>query len=582
MTDRIALRASVPLFVLATVAMHCLASEAAAARAPEFPPGAPAWSGRSTLVMSGGVWHRYAFRKLPEGQNSQLIYFESDDEGLSWSEPYVAGEIPGDNWGGGTAVLDRRGELQLFFTRSRREGEGNVPAVNRFIDVWHVRSTDGRTRWEAPRQIFAGYTGAISPAIRLSSGRILMPIGMWMRDKPRGAPFGTHEVSAFYSDDDGATFVLSPARLVAPVDDDYNGDKVGACEPAAVELRDGRVLMMMRTQAGTLYQSVSTDGGATWPDAHPSPLYSSTGPPSLIRLPHDRIVLFWNHCAMPPKVDGRGVYGGRDALHAAIADPDLKRWRGLREVYRDPTPNLEPPRRGDRGTAYPESLLMKDGRVAVMSGQGGRRALFYVDPEWLEETRQSEDFSGGLGAWHVFKPFGPAEGWWRNRTQGATLVDHPGNPAAKVLHLRRADEKAPDGASRNFPAGAAGTLILRFMLPEGSAGGGVALVDRFFDPTDDQGEAESMIRLPLSPGGTLGSATLTPGRWHTLSLAWDSADGPSGACHVTLDGAKVATIPLAKPTHTGLSYLRLRSTAADTVDPVGWFVERVDVEISRP
>lgn len=555
-------------------------AEATAPRPPEFPPGAPAWSGRSTLVMPGGVWHRYAAKKLPDGPNSQLVYFESDDEGLSWSEPYVAGELPGDSWGGAAALLDRRGELHLFFTRSRREGVGNTPAVNRFIDVWHVRSTDGRTKWEAPKRIFEGYTGAISPAIQLSTGRILLPIGMWVSGRPRGAPFGAHEVSAYYSDDDGATFTLSPARLVSPVSDDYNGDKVGACEPAAIELKDGRVLMMMRTQAGFLYESISTDGGATWPDATPSVLYSSTGPPSLLRLPDDRIVLFWNHCVMPQKVDGQGVYGGRDALHGAIADPELKRWHGLREVYRDPTRNLEPPRRGDRGTAYPESIQMRDGRVAVMSGQGGRRALFYVDPNWLMETSRSDDFSQGLDGWSVYKPFGPASGWWRNRTQGAVLTDHPQNPGAKVLHLRCPDGRDPDGAAWNFPAGMAGAVTVRFMLPEGSAGGTVALVDRFFDPTDAAGEAEAMVCLPVAPGAKLGDARLAAGRWYTLTMLWDAE---SKACDVTLDGSKVASIRLAKPTKTGLSYLRLRSKPAEgSHDHVGWHVERVEADVSHP
>ena len=31
-----------------------------------------------------------------------------------------------------------------------------------------------------------------------------------------------------------------------------------------VELRDGRLLMHMRTQLGAVFQSDSTDGGATW------------------------------------------------------------------------------------------------------------------------------------------------------------------------------------------------------------------------------------------------------------------------------------------------------------------------------
>jgi hypothetical protein len=147
-----------------------------------------------------------------------------------------------------------------------------------------------------------------------------------------------------------------------------------------------------------------------------------------------------------------------------------------------------------------------------------------------------------------------------------------------VLHLRRPDEKAPDGATWNFPAADSGSLTLRFMLPSGSAGGSVALVDRFFDPTDDAGEAEAMLRVPLAPGGSVAGQPLGAGTWHTLELSWDAV---ASAARVRLDGAAAGTLPFARPTATGLSYLRLRSTAAN-VDAAGWMVESVRVRAGAP
>jgi hypothetical protein len=214
--------------------------------------------------------------------------------------------------------------------------------------------------------------------------------------------------------------------------------------------------------------------------------------------------------------------------------------------------------------------VLPDGRIAVSSGQGGRRALFYVDPEWLMQKLRSDDFSQGLDGWSVFKPFGPAEGWWRNRTQGARLIDHPDHPGAKALHLRRPDDKPADGATWNFPAAPAGRLSIKFMLPQGSTGGSVALVDRFFDPTDDAGETEAMFHLPLAPGMKIGEQTLSAGAWHTLSLAWDGS-----SCKLAIDGADAGVRTFAKPSRNGVSYLRLRSTAG-SVDEAGWLVERVE------
>jgi hypothetical protein len=547
-------------------------SRAAAALPPEF-PAAPAWTGRAVIATPTGTWQRFEVARA--GTANRLGLRESSDHGLTWSEPRPCVDLPAGVWSGGAALWDRRGEIQLFFIRPR-DGGGRDPAVDRFLDLWHLRSANGRRDWSEPRRIHAGYIGAISNAIQLRSGRLVMPFGDWVAGRVRGAPTGAIETTVLYSDDDGATFRLSPSRLVAPVSDDYNGDKVGACEPAIVELDDGRVLMLMRTQAGWLYQSISDDG-ARWPAAGPSVLHASTGPPALGKLPGGRILLAWNNCEMPPKVGGQGVYGGRDVLHAALAEPGATRWRGFREIYRDPTRNLEPPKRGDRGTAYPELLPMRDGRVAVVSGQGGRRALFQVDPRWLDETAQADDFSGGLEGWSVFKPFGAASGWWRNRTQGAQLVPHPQRPGARVLHLRRPDERDADGAVWNFPNGIRGTLSLRVRLASGMAGGSVALTDRFFEPTDDAGEKQAMFLLHLGIDRNIGSAPLRADRWHALDLSWDTA---AGTLQLTVDGRGAATVRAAQPTRTGISYLRLRSTASGH-DAAGWLVESVKATVAR-
>jgi len=38
----------------------------------------------------------------------------------------------------------------------------------------------------------------------------------------------------------------------------------GCWEPACIELKDGRVMMLMRTGIGGQYKSLSNDGGETW------------------------------------------------------------------------------------------------------------------------------------------------------------------------------------------------------------------------------------------------------------------------------------------------------------------------------
>ena len=289
-------------------------------------------------------------------------------------------------------------------------------------------------------------------------------------------------------------------------------------------------------------------------------------------------MLVWNNCDMPQRVEGRILYGGRDVLHAAIANPDLTAWRGWREIFRDPTRSKSPATKGDRGTAYPDTLQLADGRVAVSSGHGGIRALMYVDPDWLTETRQSSDFSNGLDDWTVFKGIGEVTSFWRAREQGAALIDHPDKPGKKVLHLRKPDDNAPDGASWNFPMGPSGTMKMRIRLNPDSSGASIALCDRFFEPCDDWAEREAIFVLPVglkTEGPIVG---VSPEQWHDVILKWDTA---KGLCRVSIDGRDVAPLRMRNSTLNGICYLHLRSRALHQPEQSGWLLESVSVDV-RP
>ena len=133
-------------------------------------------------------------------------------------------------------LLDREGELHFVIPRVR--GEGRDPAVDRFIDLYHLRSTNERTEFTEPKRIFEGYCGAIQGVFQLESGRIIAPFADWIGGRPRTPPTGPSETTCVYSDDGGRTWNESPSRLTAPCYDGYNGGNYGACEPTLIELRD--------------------------------------------------------------------------------------------------------------------------------------------------------------------------------------------------------------------------------------------------------------------------------------------------------------------------------------------------------
>jgi lysophospholipase L1-like esterase len=509
------------------------------------------------------------------GSDHEIRSAVSTDGGLTWSEPRLEFKGPG---GAGVSLLDRDGEFHVFMSVYRRVGAARNPGIDLFIDVWHARTRNHGARWSTPRPIFEGYCGAQNAVVQLRSGRIVFPFGEWIGGRPVAPPTGAIVTAFVYSDDGGETWRKAAAQLTTPCYTDYNGNNYGADEPVMLEKKDGTVWLLMRSQTGYLYEAFSRDG-IRWSEPRPSPFYASTGPPGLLRVSPGRILVFWNNCELPPRLDGAGVYGGRDALHAAISEDEGRTWRGFREVYRDPGRNDNPPGHGDLGTAYPYPYRSTEGKVILVSGQGaGRRNMVMFDPAWLLETRQEEDFARGLDAWGVFKPHGPSRGWFRDRVQGPRLIPDADRPGARVLHLRRPDDKYPDGALWNFPLGPKGTLTLRIRLQPQFAGAVVSLTDRFFNPEDPAGEKEAVFMLPIGPDGRISlQNALQHDRWYTLRFDWDVS---SRTCVVSVDGEpKVWLKPSYTPTH-GISYLRLRSTA-ERVDPAGFLVESVKVDVTE-
>ncbi|MBI5775600.1 MAG: exo-alpha-sialidase [Verrucomicrobia bacterium] len=527
-------------------------------------PGAPNYANAAVALPDGTIesYHRRAV-----GGHIPILAMRSTDNGRTWTSPATLVNLSVEQWGGPMPLLDRDGELHFVIPKVR--GTGRKPAIDRFIDLYHLRSTEGRTKWSEPQRIYEGYCGALQGVFQLQSGRIIAPFADWLPGVPTAPPTGPEVTTCVYSDDGGKTWRRSPAKLTAPCHDGYNGSNYGACEPTLIELKDGRVWMLIRTQDGFLYESFSPDG-VNWSPAKRSRFHSSNSPAFPVRLPDGRLVVFWNNAVNCPRVGRDGVYSGRDALHAAITSDDGKTWGGFREVYRDATRNGSPPKDGDRGTAYPHATVTKDGKILLVSGQGtDRRRRFLIDPDWLLEKSQTENFAN-LDAWHLFKGFGKPARFWRDRVQGPQLIAHPDKPGAKALHLRRPDERDADGAVWNFPAGQRGTLTLRLRLEKDFAGGQISLTDRMFEPSDDVGEKLSAFALKLD-----GSAPLEAGRWHEVELAWDTA---KSTCAVRVNGKLAQTIKAAHPAPDGLSYLRLRSTAS-AVDTAGFLVESVKVEV---
>lgn len=449
--------------------------------------------------------------------------------------------------------------------------------LRRYLNVW-VQRVDPAIA-HPPAMIWRGYNGSQMEYQQLRNGRLLVPFGSMQPHAEPAPPTGRHKTVIQYSDDQGNTWQQSESELIAPCYPNFNGLNEGACEPAIEQLQDGRLWMLMRTQAGFLYESYSSDNGTTSQPATASRFNTSTGPPNIMRHSNGWLVVAWNNCEMPPRANGDGVYGGRDALHIAVSDNDGRTWRGFREIYLDHRRNDNPAASGDRGTAYPLGSFTSDGHIVMLAGQGaGGRNPILIDPQWIVETQAETDFQNGLQDWSVYKHHGPAKRWWRARAVGCEIVPHPSQRDAKCLHVRRPDQLPPDGATWNFPNAWAGSLKTRVLLPKNSQGAVLCLNDRMFDPANDHGEEFAVFQMELRADSASGRP-LAIDQWNDVELTWDLSKAPQ--CHVRVNGQNIGTSPVRHPTLNGISYVRFRSSAT-TPDTAGLLVDSVRVQCMDP
>jgi Neuraminidase (sialidase) len=187
--------------------------------------------------------------------------------------------------------------------------------------------------------------------IQLKSGRLVVPAARHNYPATPGAPL-THrgKVTCFLSDDAGKTWRAGTTTLEAP-----QKSRSGLQEPGVVELKNGDLLMLMRTDLGSQYRSISTDGGETWSAAEPTELASPLSPASIKRIPTTGdLMVIWNDHRDTPKA----LAGKRSPLSVAISRDEGKTWLKSKTLESDP----------DGHFCYTAILFVKD---RVLIGYGG-------------------------------------------------------------------------------------------------------------------------------------------------------------------------------------------------------------------
>lgn len=293
-------------------------------------PGNPRNTEGSFVRLEDGrllfIYSRFSSEGPADSGAATLAARYSSDGGLTWT---AADEKVVDNEGGmnvmSVSLLRLRGgELALFYARK-----------NSMLDCrpyLRISRDEGKT-WSAPRLTIPEpgyYVLNNDRAVKTRRGRLILPVAYHRNETAEPTRFNGRGVAMCYlSDNQGKTWRRSKTVLENPTP-----NPAGLQEPGVVELKDGRLLMFLRTAMGSQYYSYSRDGGDTWSAVEPSTLASPLSPASIERIPKTGDLLaVWNDHS---RVNGEIRNKLRTPLTVAISRDEGKTWEKAKNIADDP------------------------------------------------------------------------------------------------------------------------------------------------------------------------------------------------------------------------------------------------------
>jgi len=321
----------------------------------ESPSEYCAWP--SVATTSGGDLV-VLFTKTEEhlGPDGAILLSRSTDNGKTWLRPVVVLDSPVDDRESGiTTLRDGRIVGHFWSTFHTKELYESLPPnsygrdlLNKWITTVGQQeyrdakrnsgastavSSDGGRTWS---RLGRGHD-SVHGGIELSSGSLLLAS---YRETPDSISVHTADSAS------------GPWRRLAMIVSPHP-ESISLCEPHMVQLKTGRIIMMIRVNARpykdldprcVLWETYSDDNGKTWVAPFATPLWGF--PPHLLLLADGRVLCTYGY-RRPP-------YGQR----ACVSDDGVT-WSLLQEVIlRDDAPN------GDLG--YPASVELERGIILTV------------------------------------------------------------------------------------------------------------------------------------------------------------------------------------------------------------------------
>lgn len=295
----------------------------------EYGPEARKFQGIASLERAPGgrLWAVWYAGPITEDRYNYVVGVTSGDDGRTWSDLRFVIDPDGDGplrafdpcpW------VDPDGRLWVFWAIG---GAGDPVLMAMTADNPDAENPD----WSQPRVVCPGIM--MCKPVVTRDGAWLLPTAIWHRE-------GSCRVVA--STDRGQTWELRGTATV-PEPKDRNCD-----EPMLVERRDGSLWMLVRTRYG-IGETVSTDGGRTWPPVQPSEIPHPAARFFIRRLRSGSLLLV-KHGPLDRQT-------GRSHLTAFLSDDDGATWKG-------------------------GLLLDERGGVSYPDGAESAAGVFYVIYDW--------------------------------------------------------------------------------------------------------------------------------------------------------------------------------------------------------
>jgi sialidase-1 len=229
------------------------------------------------------IYSHYTGSFADDHASAYLAGRYSSDKGNTWSDKdVVIVEQEGKMNVMSVSLLRLQNEeIALFYLKKNSDSD--------CIPMLRISSDEAKT-WSDPVKCITDIEGYFvlnnNRVIQLKNGRLLFAVSM--HKTPGDSVFAsTGRIWSYYSDDNGRSWKASQEVS--------NPESIVTQEPGLIELKNGDIMMYLRTMSGVQYFSYSKNRGETWSQVEKSNIKSPCSPASITRIPsNDDLLLVWN------------------------------------------------------------------------------------------------------------------------------------------------------------------------------------------------------------------------------------------------------------------------------------------------